>query len=67
MGLLWNFVIDPKQKIRRKKISHFGFGIHFHTTPLEEELQNIIKKNNESNSNVIDDYNYEKIIKGYKI
>ena len=64
MGLLWNFVIDPKQKIRRKKISHFGFGIHFHTTPLEEELQNIIKKNNEIN---VEDYNYEKIMKGYKI
>ena len=67
MGLLWNCVIDPKQKIKRKKISRFGFGIHFNTTPLEEELQNIIKKNNESNSNVIDDFNYEKIMKGYKI
>ena len=64
MGLLWNFVIDPKQKIKRKKISRFGFGIHFNTTPLEEELQNIIKKNNEIN---VEDYNYEKIMKGYKI
>ena len=64
MGLLWNFVIDPKQKIKRKKISRFGFGIQFNTTPLEEELQNIIKKNNEIN---VEDYNYEKIMKGYKI